>query len=270
MTEAQPNPYNARKDYGNDVVETEFVSSDSLFTPKKPVTEPDGPVDSTDTLIEDDGYKQRYTELQSYTTRRQNEMRQEIEQLKAKATIEQPSYVPPKSAEELEAFRTDSPEMNDIIDSKIHQQTEDMSEKLDALKKRENDLRKREARSDLTRLHSDVDEITNDPAFHNWADNQPEQIQDWIYKNPYDGTLAARAIDLYKQDAGFKTAEVVEENIPDNTDAASLVTTRSAGVNTPSEERIWTRKEINSLTPAQYEQVEAEIDSQHRRGLITQ
>ena len=79
------------------------------------------------------------------------------------------------------------------------------------------------------RVFADFSEIKEDPAFHNWAEAQPQNIQDWIYNNPYDGELAARAITLYKADMGLVNPKDVEEPKTSQAepDAATLVPTRN-------------------------------------------
>lgn len=269
MTEARPNPYNADKDYG-EFDNREFVDSNSLFIPPKPakesVEESVEPVSSEDLKFED-----RYKQLQSYSTRVQAQLRQEIEQLKAEKAVSTPGYVPPKTQEELEQFRTVNPDVSDAIEAQIYNQTADMASQLSEIKARENQLRQREAMADLKRIHPDYLEITQDPAFHNWTDEQPAVIQSLVNDNPYDGIAAAKAVTLYKQEMGLYSSPVNETTPePDyiDEDAASLVPTRTAGANIPSEGKRWSRREIARLKPYEYELVEAEIDLAVAEGRI--
>ena len=51
--------------------------------------------------------------------------------------------------------------------------------------------------------HPDFDDIRNSDDFHDWAKEQPDSIQHWIYDNANDADLASRAIDLFKKDIGI-------------------------------------------------------------------
>jgi hypothetical protein len=64
------------------------------------------------------------------------------------------------------------------------------------LSRMETKLTRMEAEQELNRAHSDFAEIRQDPAFHEWVELQPANIQDSLYKNNTDARAAARAIDL--------------------------------------------------------------------------
>ena len=59
-------------------------------------------------------------------------------------------------------------------------------------------------------LHPDIKEIRQDDAFHSWVRKQPQWVQDALYTNEDDAKLAARAIDLYKEDKGITNVKRAE------------------------------------------------------------
>lgn len=265
MTDERPNIYNRNKDWhqGQD---KEFVSSESLFQPQAEVD----PVEDTANLqSSDDPYKTRYDELKRHHDSKLRDLKQEIEQLKASSTVAQNGYEPPKTQEEIQAFREQNPELFEVVESQIYNQTKDAQKKLDELDVKEKALLKREAQSYLRSAHKDLDTITSDPAFHNWAEDQPDSIQKWIYENPYDGVLAAKAITLYKTEKGIGTTEQNNnDQREDLGDASALLPTRTSGANTTPEKKIWKESEIARMSMRQYERYEDEILAAEEEGRI--
>ena len=81
-------------------------------------------------------------------------------------------------------------------------QVADLEAQLQSMRQREAEVLRREAESTLKQRHPDFEDLRGDDDFHAWAKEQPEQIQDWIYNNPDNVTLASKAIDLYKLETG--------------------------------------------------------------------
>jgi hypothetical protein len=266
MTEESPNPYNRNKEW-QEGEDQEFVDSDSLFKPSKTV-EPEGLKDPDDDT-KPDPYKTRYDELKRHHDTKLRDYKQEIDQLRAEVKAEV-KYAPPKTDEEIEAFKVKNPELYEVMESQIHNQTRDATEKLEKLDIREKNLLKREAQTELLKAHSDIEDIKIDPSFHNWAEEQPQSIQDWIYKNPYDGILAAKAITLYKTEKGIgkKEQDNDSEKVVVQEDFSALFPTRSSGANTTPEKRIWKESEIARMSMRQYESLESEILAAEEEGRI--
>jgi len=276
MSEAQPNAYNANKPWHN-VKENEFKDSNSLFVPQQadPFSKDSEEESATPTdATQQHDWQKRHSDLKSYHDRKMNEVNQELRDLKAKIEImakekEQPSYQPPKTPEEVEVYRQNNPELLDVMETVTHTKTEALEKELSEIKEREKRLMKKEAQAYLMTAHPDFAEIKDDPMFHEWAENQPSQIKDWIYNNPYDGELAAQAITLYKAAAGVPQSDTQDAALPAiDPDAASLVPTRNAGVETSQQKKIWTRSEIKALTPDQYDRYEDEIDQAIVEGRV--
>lgn len=273
MSEAQPNPYNARKEWHN-VKETEFRDSNSLFVPtlSNMDTGPDSDPDTQSaTSAEDTQYKKRYDDLKKHYDNTVTSLRQEVRDLNAQMEVQKPSYVPPKTREEVAAYAQANPELTEVIETITHTNTESMQKDLEEIKARENKLLAKEARSYLMNAHPDFEEIKNKPEFHDWAETQPKNIKDWIYNNPYDGELAASAVTLFKAAQGLVSNDINQSAAPRNEkpDAASLVPTRQSGANASERKRIWSRAEIKKMPMHLYEKYEDEIDQAIFEGRIT-
>ncbi len=81
--------------------------------------------------------------------------------------------------------------------------------------------------------------------------------------------LAARAIDLYKMDAGITSKSEKPKSKDAKKDAAKAVTTTKKGnqVNV-TEKKIWTVDEISKLKPYEFDKHEKEIMAARREGRI--
>jgi|10_taG_2_1085330.scaffolds.fasta_scaffold09817_2 hypothetical protein len=273
MNEAVPNPYNARKNWhkGGEVVHKE--DSNTLFMPTRSI-EDESPDTATSPKPDDVNWKKRHDDLKKHYDDKVNAHKQELEQVRATAVVEAPSAepkAPPKTAEELEEFKESNPETYALMESITQEKTDKLSQQLEEVEERNKIVKIREAQVDLLKAHPDFNDIKIDPAFHAWAEAQDQGIQDWVYNNPYNGVLAARAIDLYKKDKGIVT-DVADENtqpaVAPDVDAASLVPTRNTGASSTSEPKIWTRREIKRMSLDDYDRYEREINQAMEEGRI--
>ena len=117
--------------------------------------------------------------------------------------------------------------------------------------------------------HPDFDELRASDEFHVWAEAQPQQIQDWIYNNPDNVTLAIKAIDLYKLENGVssKPSKRKTSKSQSTGSAADMVSTKTTQVDS-KEPKIWTRREIAALSMDDYDKFEQEIDLAVREGRV--
>ncbi len=184
-----------------------------------------------------------------------------------------PSYTPPKSIDDLAEFKEKYPDLYDTVETVAHlrsqEETETLRSKMTAIEQRELEITKREAQATLRQRHPDFEELKSSEDFHSWAKEQPEQIQDWIYDNPDNANLAIKAIDLYKLEKGIKTSSSKRTSSKSQStgSAADMVSTKTTSVNT-KEPKIWTRKEINSLSMDDYDKYEQEIDLAVMEGRV--
>lgn len=219
-------------------------------------------------------FKKRYDDLKKHYDQSLNNFRNRETELLQKVTANQPEYKAPKTVEELEQFKAQYPDVYEVVESVAHMQSENqvatLQERLDAMQGRETELLKREAEKDLVAKHPDFEELRSSDEFHNWAEDQPEEIKDWIYNNPNNASLASKAIDLFKLETGF-SVESSEKKMPTSQskaqDAADLVSTKTTSVDT-NEPKIWTQEEIAALPMDEYDRLEAEIDQAVREGRV--
>jgi len=272
------NPYNAKKDW-HDVKDKPFVSSDSLFFENPVSTEHDESdaieaekqevEASKDKPYKQPNYKKRYDDLKTHYDSRLNEFKAREQELIQEAVSNRPEYKAPKSAEELEKFKNEYPDVYEVVESVAHMQSEnqvaELQTRLDAMQGRETEILKREAEKDLREKHPDFDNIRNSDEFQDWATLQPESIKDWIFNNPSDATLASRALDLFKKDIGLEQPKSNSKQTKQS--AADMISTKTTSVDT-NQQRVWSEREIAAMSVAEFDKYESEISDAMQEGRI--
>ena len=278
VEEPTPNPYNAKKPWHTeDVMPKEGLTADSLFVAPRPEK------DEGDQQIEEQtatqnkpysqpNYKKRYDDLKKHYDTKLNEFRTREQELANKVQQAQPVYEAPKSLEELEQFKNEYPDVYEVVESVAHLKSEDkikgLTDKVALIEAREQDIMRREAEKDLMEKHPDYSDLRNNDAFHTWAETQPEEIQDWIYNNPNNASLASKAIDLYKMEVGSSTS--VKQQKPSSNrqaQASEMVSTKTTSVEA-KEPKIWTQEEIAALPMDEFDRLESEIDRALDEGRV--
>lgn len=233
--------------------------------------------------VEEDVYKKRYDGLKAVYDRNINEARNETKKLLARVEelerqIANPaSGALPVTPEAIAQWREQFPDVYDMIvtvadqraETRITDKTKVLEEQVKSLQSETLVTRRQRAYAELKLLHPDIDELRQNPDFHEWGQRQPKQIQDWLYNNNDDPVLCSKAIDLYKSENGISKKAPAKPAPSREADAARLVNSKTA-VTEPSGTgpKIWTWKEVDALRPDQFEKYEAEIMEQHRKGLI--
>lgn len=261
--EKKANPYNARKEW-HTPDEPNRGSADTLFFEEdsEEATRKAAPQKKKDS--EEVNYKKRYDDLKKHYDDKVAEFKQREQELAAVAETQKPNYTPPKTKEDLEAFKKKYPDLFETVETVAHMRSQEeieiVKQKLKFIEEREKDLQRKEAMSQLRERHPDFEDIKNDDKFHAWAKEQPEEIQTWIYKNPDNVNLASRAIDFYKMEKGLATKQPSRSATKNaQTNAADFVSTKTTTVDT-KQPKVWTQREIAALSIDDYDRFEEEID----------
>ena len=220
-------------------------------------------------------YKKRYDDLKSHYDRKQNENKQKIEELEAKARLAEKDkamagYTPPKSDKDLEQFKKKYPDVYDVVETisqkQASKQVEYLQEEVKSLRKREEDLIVQSAYRELVNAHPDFIELKDSQEFIDWLNTQPASISDGVTKNSKDSKWAIRVVDLYKADNG------VSKSRPSSTTSAaqSVTKTKAKSVNVSGDtnKKIWKQSEIQKMSARTYEKFEKEIDIAFREGRV--
>jgi len=231
------------------------VEVDNLDAPKdEPYKKPD--------------YKKRYDDLKRHYDTKLNEFKKREEELIRQAV---PEYKAPKTAEELEQFKTKYPDVFEVVETVAHMQSESkakvLEERLSKLQEREQEISQQEAEKRLRERHPDFDDVRNSDDFHKWAKEQPSSIQSWIYDNTDDADLASRAIDLFKRDLGIDVPKKETKSSSKTESAADMVSTKTTAVE-PKSEKVWSEREIAAMSMDEFDKYESEISEAMQQGRI--
>ena len=280
VQEENANPYNMNKSWHKED-EIGFQDADGVFFEKpkaKPEADIEEPVEQVakeetpkDEPYKRPDYKKRYDDLKKHYDSKLNEFKSREQELLEQAAENRPSYVAPKSPEELEKFREEYPDVYEVVETVSHLQSEekskDLREKLEKLQTREQELVRKDAEKRLMDKHPDFEDIRNSDDFHGWAKEQPKSIQDWVYNNADDADLASRALDLFKKDIGMDVAPKKSNSKQSKKSAADMVSTKTTSVE-PKQDKVWTEREIAKMSMAEFDKHEAEISTAMQEGRI--
>lgn len=280
VQEENANPYNMNKPWHTED-EIGFQDADGVFFEKpkaKKEADIEEPVEQAakeetpkDEPYKRPDYKKRYDDLKKHYDSKLNEFKSREQELLEQAAENRPSYVAPKSPEELEKFREEYPDVYEVVETVSHLQSEekskDLREKLEKLQSREQELIRKDAEKRLMDKHPDFEDIRNSDDFHGWAKEQPKSIQDWVYNNADDADLASRALDLFKKDIGMDVAPKKSNSKQSKKSAADMVSTKTTSVE-PKQEKVWTEREIAKMSMAEFDKHEAEISEAMSQGRI--
>ena len=285
------NPY--KKDYGDQDPEVEAFAKGELAkfhreqaeaaTEQKDTDASEETAESTEqkatpiaerpAKAEDRVFKKRYDDLKKHYDSTINKHKEELQSLRTQLESSSKQFVPPKSTEELAAWRKEYPDVYDMVETiamnKATTQTADLETKYKDLKLQQEQIAKEKAEVELLKLHPDFNELRANDDFHSWAEQQDPTIQGWLYENTANSKLAARAIDLYKADRNI--SKVKKEEKDTKKEAAKAISkTKKANDSDIPKKKIWTTSEIARLKPHQFEKFEKEIDLARLEGRIEQ
>lgn len=284
--ETEANPYNAKKDYidyeqmkAN--ASKEFADANTIAVkkdqPKVVVdsmqsteTEEDTPEKQADKPYQKVDYKKRYDDLKKHYDGRVNSFKSREEELLAEIRANRPTYKAPKSAEEIEAFKKEYPDVYGVVETVAHlrssKETEDLKQEIKNLKELNQAVNKEKAEARLARMHPDFEQIRESDEFHSWAESQPEAIKGWVYGNATNAELASRAIDLFKQDTGKSKSK--PELSGDLVAASEMVKVKNSKEIGYGSKKIWTRSQIAAMSQSEFDKNEKAITEAMSEGRV--
>ena len=232
------------------------------------------PIAERPAKAEDRVFKKRYDDLKKHYDSTINKHKEEVVSLRSQLESSTKQFVPPKSKDELEAWRKEYPDVYDMVETiamnKATTQTAEIEDKYKNLQLQQEQIVKEKAEVELLKLHPDFNEIRQKEEFHNWAANQDPTIQGWLYENTSNAKLAARAIDLFKMDNGESKLTKKEEKDVKKEAAKAISKTKKSTESDIPKKKVWTTSEISKLKPHEFEKHEKDIDLARLEGRIEQ
>ena len=253
---------------------TEQKDTDASEETAEPKDQKATPIAERPAKAEDRVFKKRYDDLKKHYDSTINKHKEELTSLRTQLESSTKQFVPPKSKEELEAWRKEYPDVYDMVETiaidKATTQTAELENKYKNIQLQQEQIAKEKAEVELLKLHPDFNDIRAKDDFHEWAEQQAPTIQGWLYENTSNSKLAARAIDLYKMDRGQSTLTKKEEKDVKKEAAKAISKTKKSTDSEIPKKKIWTTSEIAKLKTHQFEKFEKEIDLARLEGRIEQ
>ena len=221
---------------------------------------------------EDRVFKKRYDDLKRHYDSTLSKHKDAVRTLRTQLESSTKQFVPPKSKEELDAWRKEYPDVYEMVETiamtKADTRAKEIEEKYQNLQAQQEQVSKEKAEVELLKMHPDFSEIRQKDEFHQWASKQDPVIQSWLYENTSNAQLAGRAIDLYKMDNGTsKLNKKQETSIKKEAAKAVTKTTKATESDIPTK-KIWSNSEIGKMDRRTFEKFETEIDDASREGRI--
>jgi hypothetical protein len=267
----EPTPYQNkyRRDLDDKDTDTATEQQDTQEEEKEATPE-ERPV-----TAEEKAFKKRYDDLKRHYDKTLSKHKTEVTNLRTQIEQSTNKMLPPKDPKELEAWRQKYPDVYDVIQSVAVNQADERAKKLEEkyqfLQEQQSQIAKEKAEVELLKKHPDFQEIRATDEFHEWAQKQDPTIQGWLYENADNADLAARAIDLYKMDAGITTKKSKAKAEDIKKEAAKAVTSTKKGNQiSVTEKKIWSVSEISKMKPHEFDKHEKEIMQARREGRIKQ
>jgi hypothetical protein len=249
-------------------VEAEPTVSPKDNTKQEKATEAEAQEDDTKLSAEERTFKQRYGDLRKHQLAKEVEFKEELGKLKLqleKATKNE--LVLPKTSEEVEAWAKKYPDVAAIVeaiaDKKASERASDLDVRLQEIESMRVQAKKEKAEAELLGYHPDFVDIREDDAFHEWAETQPKWVQDALYENTDDAKSVARVIDLYKVDAGIKTAKKTSS---DKSAASSVKTRSTTKPEADQASKYLSESQVAKMSMKEYEKRQEEIFEAQRTG----
>jgi hypothetical protein len=252
VQEENANPYNMNKSWHKED-EIGFQDANGVFFEKpqaKQEADIEEPVEQEakkDEPYKRPDYKKRYDDLKKHYDSKLNEFKSREQELLEEAANSRPTYKAPKSPEDLEQFKTEYPDVYDVVETVAHMQSESkakvLEERLSKLQERENNLIREAAEQRLMERHPDFGDIRNSDDFHEWAKEQHSSIQSWVYDNTDDADLASRALDLFKKDLGIEPTKTKSSSKKTRKSAADMVSTKTTSVE-PNQQKVGLKRRL--------------------------
>ncbi len=219
------------------------------------------------TNAEERTFKKRYSDLRRHQQKQTDELKAEINNLKAQLEQSTKKQIQlPKSDEDIETWAKEYPDVAGIVETiaikKAAEQQASLEEKVKALDDMQQSVSKQRAETELLQMHPDFEEIRNDDDFHTWAEEQPQWVQNALYENDNDARSAARAIDLYKADRNITAKKSSSK------DAAKSVSTKGKRSKPASDDsgNSYKESDVQRMSAREYEKHSDDIMEAIRNG----
>lgn len=226
-------------------LEEEIAELEKQTTQEEKVEETEEEAEETPAHVETEtkeegNWQKRYSDLRRLSQKQANDLK--TLQTKIAELERQKTTVDLPSAEEAEAWAKANPKAASIIRAMFVSETSETKNTLDEVK-REIERSKQEAL--IYKAHPDFEEITSSDDFHNWAEAQPQAVQNLVYNS-------SSADDVIWAISHYKSTKADKPN--PKKEAAKAVASKSttAQPKTQAEGR-FSESQVRAMSMSEYE-----------------
>jgi hypothetical protein len=226
--------------------------------------------DDAELSSEERNFKKRYGDLRRHIQEKEQEWKLKFEKLEMQLDkAAKNELVLPKTEADIEAWAAKYPDVAGIVeaiaDRKAQERSSDIDKRLSEIEEMRLSAKRQKAEAELMQLHPDFEQLRQEDAFHDWAEEQPKWVQDALYENAEDAKAVGRVIDLYKADKGITTKS--NKSFSSDKEAASSVRTkRNTTPNHDDTATYLSESQVNKMTMKEFEKRMDEIMEAQRTG----
>lgn len=221
---------------------------------------------------EEKTFKKRYGDLRKHSAEKEKDLQSRLEKLESQLQLaSKKELVLPKSAEEVEAWSRQHPDVAAIVESiadkKATERSSNLEKRMKEFEQLRSDAVREKAEAELVNLHPDFEQIRSGDDFHNWAEEQPKWVKDALYENMDDAKSVARVIDLYKQDKGMNKSTA--SSSADKAAASSVKARTRSTPEADQSKKFLSESVVNRMSAKEYARRSDEIMTAIREGKFT-
>lgn len=221
---------------------------------------------------EEKTFKKRYGDLRKHSAEKEKDLQSRLEKLESQLQLaSKKELVLPKSAEEVEAWSRQHPDVAAIVESiadkKATERSSNLEKRMKEFEQLRSDAVREKAEAELVNLHPDFEQIRSGDDFHNWAEEQPKWVKDALYENMDDAKSVARVIDLYKQDKGMNKSTA--SSSADKAAASSVKARTRSTPEADQSKKFLSESVVNRMSAKEYARRSDEIMEAIREGKFT-
>jgi len=227
----------------------------------------DGTTSNDGLTPEEKTFKQRYGDLRSHSLSQTERIKSLENQLNA---AQKQEIKIPSTKEELQRFAQAYPDVfrhiRSIAMSELLQERENIALETKQVKEDLDKVKRDRGYKRILQAHPDFDELNVSETFHEWAQLQPKQLQDWLFESS-DPELCIKALDLFKVETNLNRKRGPGRP-PKGADMAINARNNIAMTDDSGGKKIWKVSEISKLNGKAFEKFEAEIELAREEGRI--
>lgn len=250
-------------------IEAEEKELEALIKGNVPQEEPKEEPPAVEELSKEEGtFKKRYGDLRRHSQEKEREWKEKLEALEAKIQqLESSKPTQEFAPEDIENWVKTNPQIAAMIKTLAAEEAEEKfkaaSIELDSIREEKAQTARERAKQQILKKHPDFEDITAEDDFHDWAESQPQVVQDALYKNANDAASVIRALDLYKMDKGL-TKEALR--FKEKAAASSVAPKARVAIDPDEGGMIFSESQVAKMTDREYLENEDAINKAIRAG----